>query len=486
LLMGTARYMSPEQAQGLKVDTRSDIFSLGIIIYEMIAGRAPFDGQNSSLVIASIVDQEPLPLTGRSPELMPDLQRLVDKALRKNKEERYQTVDELLFDLRRIRDEIDLKASKRTDLKKGHLFNLINGKVLAGSAVIALLFIIALIYWFRPSVHVNSAVIVHPVHWWNFDIANINVFDSGASSGPVIGQKGPDIKTYASGRIAGSCTIGGMALELSGEHGSFVNLGPTVGQFGKQDFTIAFWFKTTTTRGVGEVLSNRDSYSHANFFSIRFNNAVFPGGKLAVELDQDASGHNYLTLHSQTGIRDGIWHHIAVRRQGTNGELFVDGILVSRNETINRVGDGITDIQNGKDLMLGSSPLAQENPIGYHALSGFEGQIDELQIYDQYLSPSQINKIYLSGLDSDEDNICDDVDSCPHSDRKATVMIGSCDSGVPNNLLKDGCTINDRLSLCSSERGQTIGCVSRITETLIKSGALSNEEKQKVDQCAAH
>jgi hypothetical protein len=162
--------------------------------------------------------------------------------------------------------------------------------------------------------------------------------------------------------------------------------------------------------------------------------------------------------------------------------------MVSEGETINRVGDGITDIRNGKAFMLGSSPAAHDNPVDLHGLSGFEGQVDELQIYDRYLPNQQINNIYLAGLDSDQDNICDDVDSCPHSDRKPTVMIESCDTGVPNHLLKGGCTINDRLAECarSGSRGKADSCVNQITENLIKSGIISAQDKQKIGQCAAH
>jgi len=100
VVMGTAGYMSPEQARGQKVDARSDIFSLGVVLYEMITGRAPFEGATSSDVIAAILKTEPPPLGHYLPEAPAGLERIVQKALRKDREERYQTIKDLLVDLK--------------------------------------------------------------------------------------------------------------------------------------------------------------------------------------------------------------------------------------------------------------------------------------------------------------------------------------------------------------------------------------------------
>lgn len=109
-VMGTAAYMSPEQARGQKVDARTDIFSLGVVIYEMIAGRAPFEGETASHVIVSILEKEPPPLMRSSPDTPSELERIVTKALAKDKEERYQTVKDLLIDLKRLKQRRDLDA----------------------------------------------------------------------------------------------------------------------------------------------------------------------------------------------------------------------------------------------------------------------------------------------------------------------------------------------------------------------------------------
>jgi serine/threonine protein kinase len=115
VLMGTTNYMSPEQARGLVVDQRTDIFSLGVVIYEMITGRPPFEGETNSDVIASILHHEPPPLAHYSREAPEALERIVTKALRKSREERYQTGMELAGDLRSLKRRLEIQPeSERT------------------------------------------------------------------------------------------------------------------------------------------------------------------------------------------------------------------------------------------------------------------------------------------------------------------------------------------------------------------------------------
>jgi serine/threonine protein kinase/Tol biopolymer transport system component len=110
LVMGTVSYMSPEQARGYHLDARTDIWSLGCVLYEMVAGRVPFGGETTSDVIVAVLDREPPPLPGGPYETPLELQRIVRKALRKNREERYQTVKDLLVDLKALKQEVDFEA----------------------------------------------------------------------------------------------------------------------------------------------------------------------------------------------------------------------------------------------------------------------------------------------------------------------------------------------------------------------------------------
>jgi len=106
-VMGTATYMAPEQARGWRVDARADIFSLGVVLYEMVAGRAPFDGPTPIDVMTQVLDRDPRPLTSFSYGAPFELQRIVSKAMRKDREERYQTVKDLMLDLRSLKRELE-------------------------------------------------------------------------------------------------------------------------------------------------------------------------------------------------------------------------------------------------------------------------------------------------------------------------------------------------------------------------------------------
>jgi serine/threonine protein kinase/tetratricopeptide (TPR) repeat protein len=106
ILLGTIAYMSPEQARGLAVDARTDVWSLGVVLYEMVTGQKPFAGATPTDVIISIAEREPAQLTSRTPEAPIGLERIVTKALAKDRDERYQTADDLLVDLRDLKREL--------------------------------------------------------------------------------------------------------------------------------------------------------------------------------------------------------------------------------------------------------------------------------------------------------------------------------------------------------------------------------------------
>lgn len=101
--VGTPQYMSPEQIRGDKVDHRTDIFSFGVILYEMLTGIRPFSGDHMSQVIYNILDREPAPINYNDPRLAPDLQVIVSRCLAKEPDQRYQTFAEVIQDLKKVR-----------------------------------------------------------------------------------------------------------------------------------------------------------------------------------------------------------------------------------------------------------------------------------------------------------------------------------------------------------------------------------------------
>jgi eukaryotic-like serine/threonine-protein kinase len=111
VVMGTASYMSPEQARGTDVDARTDIWSLGVVIYEMMAGRVPFEGTTTGDMIGLILgDKNAPPLARFAREVPAELERIVTKALTKERDARYQTAKDLLIDLKRLKQQLDVDA----------------------------------------------------------------------------------------------------------------------------------------------------------------------------------------------------------------------------------------------------------------------------------------------------------------------------------------------------------------------------------------
>ncbi|MBS1811212.1 MAG: protein kinase [Acidobacteria bacterium] len=110
IVIGTASYMSPEQARGERVDARTDIFSLGVVLYEMVTGRRPFAGSSPIETIAAVLQSEPLPVKQHVPATPFELQRIISKSLRKDRNERYQTVKDFILDLQNLKRDLEVQA----------------------------------------------------------------------------------------------------------------------------------------------------------------------------------------------------------------------------------------------------------------------------------------------------------------------------------------------------------------------------------------
>ena len=120
VVMGTPAYMSPEQARGLPVDARTDIWSLGVVLYRMVTGSLPFAGETTTDVIVAILTTDPRGLNTIAPDVPAELQRIIGKALQKNQEARYQTVKELEQDLKTFKQRMEFQAAlERSGMPSG-------------------------------------------------------------------------------------------------------------------------------------------------------------------------------------------------------------------------------------------------------------------------------------------------------------------------------------------------------------------------------
>ena len=144
--LGTAPYMSPEQARGEEVDRRSDIFSLGAVLYEMIAGRHAFPGEYEQAAIYSIINEDPEPLTSIRTGIPMELERIVTKMLAKKSGERYQGLEEFLVDLRAVRNQVESGGKAAGPGKKGNRRRGILLGIAAAAVVLAVGFAVRSIF----------------------------------------------------------------------------------------------------------------------------------------------------------------------------------------------------------------------------------------------------------------------------------------------------------------------------------------------------
>ncbi len=162
VLMGTVAYMSPEQARGLLVDARTDIWSLGVVLYEMIAGRLPFNGPTPTDVIIGIAERDPAPLPRAG-----SLQPIVTKTLAKGRNDRYQTAEQVVADLKNAKRELELGTATRVH-KRTRLAKLTGTRLTTRIAIAALgvglLGLVALAIWFTRQPKPATAATARPIH----------------------------------------------------------------------------------------------------------------------------------------------------------------------------------------------------------------------------------------------------------------------------------------------------------------------------------
>jgi hypothetical protein len=154
MILGTVGYMAPEQVRGQPVDQRADIWSFGVVLSEMLSGRSPFAAPTTSDVIASVLEREPRSLASSGVEAPAELERIIGKSLEKDRDARYQTIKDLLIDLRRLKQQIDVAAEIKRSTQHGAPGVVTHdvrspriGGPLASGAAVALLLVLGFAGW---------------------------------------------------------------------------------------------------------------------------------------------------------------------------------------------------------------------------------------------------------------------------------------------------------------------------------------------------
>jgi len=164
IVMGTAEYMSPEQAQGIRIDARSDLYSVGVVLYQLLSGQTPFDANTPSSQMIHHVCEQPQPLSKVAPQIEPQLVRIVERLLRKRPDERYQSVDEVLVDLQQLPGQMPLITPGVPQTHVGQ-------KVVRGrpgttrriAGVVVALLLILVIWLLRPSTTARSTALARHI-----------------------------------------------------------------------------------------------------------------------------------------------------------------------------------------------------------------------------------------------------------------------------------------------------------------------------------
>lgn len=160
--IGTVPYMSPEQMRGEKVDHRTDIWSLGVILYEIVSGKMPFRSDYSEAIVYSILNEEPEPLTSIRSNVSMELERIVKKAMEKDRNMRYQHAGDLLTDLRRMKREIE--SGVRAEVEKKRAIQYKRPLYVFGSTIVAaILIIVSVLYLVPEKIDVIDSIAVLPL-----------------------------------------------------------------------------------------------------------------------------------------------------------------------------------------------------------------------------------------------------------------------------------------------------------------------------------
>src|ERR1700722_3855243 len=219
-IVGTVAYMSPEQAQDKDIDARSDIFSFGIVLYEMAAGRRAFPGESPATIIGEILHKEPKPIRQLNPQVPEELQRIVVKTLEKDREDRYQTAHELTVDLRRLLKKETERSQTGLGVEPPKQQKPWKWIWMGAAAVVCAAALIALAGRGTPA---DSAPLPMEQLTFSSESKSASIFTDGSRIYFVSGNKPVEMSVKGGGPASLGAAIGGMSiLDISPDGSEFL------------------------------------------------------------------------------------------------------------------------------------------------------------------------------------------------------------------------------------------------------------------------
>ncbi|MBL8192125.1 MAG: serine/threonine-protein kinase [Acidobacteria bacterium] len=235
MILGTLRYMSPEQARGREVDARTDIFSLGVVLYELISKQPLFAGETTADIIAAIIHKEPEPLSDFAPDTPEELERIVRKALAKDARDRYQTARDLQLDLQTLKQDSELSAqlarlrSSGSNRLSGELSRELSDSSRASSP--------AFRRWGVAGIGIAALLVIAGLVW-KLAIQSSSPLPRQLSFDTLFGKKGQDNSLLMQSRFSPDGKD--VAYALSDEDGSHIWVRP-IGSDGETQITFGKW-----------------------------------------------------------------------------------------------------------------------------------------------------------------------------------------------------------------------------------------------------
>jgi serine/threonine protein kinase len=366
LILGTPQYMSPEQARGQRLDARTDIFSLGIILYELVSGEPPFPGGSMVDVIAAILGKDPRKIS-EIVEVPEGLEKVVERSLQKDRSERYQTIDEMLSDLRSLRSDSGVGSYNFGDTKKEHARSTRENSVsslpaqrsvpwkliIFAAIAIPVLFLIVNWYGNRQSVSVSSAPMrSNPITNWSSNTGELVAAASFSPDAKMIAFAAT--KTGAT-EIWTKPVTGGEPIPVT--KSGFYNQYPVWSPNGQE---IAFFSSRSGSRGIWRV--------------------SFAGGE-QVQITSGIGASARPILWSESGkiiFQDGNELWSADERSGERAKLTDFEVKKVTPRTIQLSRDGSTLAYSVRDGEQWKVMIADLNQIPGQQVASSRDQIDQI------------------------------------------------------------------------------------------------------------